>query len=192
MIGIGRDQFAIQTKTLPEMASGTAVRFPVDVRALIVRGDEDARRQVRGLEVEPLRLVLPEDRITDGYARHAVRYAGTTTFFMDDESYPEPEAFWVRGETVTEIVIQPDTPHPAQSVLVRNGASENTILVSTADWREEMRLGPGEERRLQIPLDHTRGATAVRITTSAGFTPSAVDAQSRDNRYLGVWVKVGG
>jgi len=55
-----------------------------------------------------------------------------------------------------------------------------------------MRLGPGEERRLQIPLDHARGATAVRITTSAGFTPSAVDANSRDNRYLGVWVKVGG
>jgi hypothetical protein len=192
MIGIGRDQFAIQTKTLSEVAGGTTVRFPVDVRALILRGDEDARRHVRGLEVKPLRLVLPEERITGGYARHAVRYANTTTFFMDDESYPEPESFWVRGETTSEVVIQPDTPHPAEVILIRNGPTENILLVSSGRWREEMRLGPGEERMLQIPLDHARGATAVRFTTSAGFTPSAVDAKSRDNRYLGVWVKVGG
>src|SRR5690606_32015637 len=113
-------------------------------------------------------------------------------YFMDEESYPEPQAFWVRGETTSEVVIQPDTPHPAEVVLLRNGASEHTVLISSGRWREEMRLGPGEERTLQVPLDLARGATAVRIRTSAGFTPSAVDPTSRDNRYLGVWVKVGG
>jgi hypothetical protein len=192
MIGIGRDQFAIQTTPLAEIPSGTIVRFPVDVRALILRGDEAARRSISRLEVKPLRLVLPEERITGGYARHAVRYGNTTTYFMDEESYPEPQAFWVRGETTSEVVIQPDTPHPAEVVLLRNGASENTVLISSGRWREEMRLGPGEERTLQVPLDLARGATAVRIRTSAGFTPSAVDPTSRDNRYLGVWVKVGG
>jgi hypothetical protein len=192
MIGIGRDQFAIHTETLDAAADGLVVRFPVDVRALVVRGDEEARRSVAGLDVEPLRLVLPENRLAEEYARQAVRYAATTTFFLDANSYPEPEAFWVRGEAASQVVIQPDSPHPAETLLVRNGAATNTVLVSTNGWREEMRLGPGEERRLQVPMDEARGATLVRISTTSGFTPSATDPKSRDNRYLGVWVKVAG
>ena len=44
---------------------------------------------------------------------------------------------------------------------------------------------------MQVPLDHdARAATLIRFTTSAGFSPSAVDPKSRDNRFLGVWVKV--
>ncbi|HJR58806.1 MAG TPA: hypothetical protein VJ813_05405 [Vicinamibacterales bacterium] len=192
MIGIGRDQFAIHTEPLDAAGAGLVVRFPVDVRALIVRSDEDARRHVRALEVQPLRLVLPEHRLTEAYARHAVRYAGTTTFFLDEESYPEPEAFWVGGGRSSEIVIQPDESHPAQVVLVRNGAAANTLRIETKGWHEEIRLGAGEERRVQLPLDHRRGATLIRLTTAAGFTPSEVDPNSRDNRFLGVWIRIGG
>ena len=187
-----RDQFAIQTETLKAAEGGLVVRFPVDVRALIVRGVEGNMRNVVGLDVEPLRLVLPEHRLVDGYARQAVRYAETTTFFLDANSYPEPEAFWVRGEASSQVVIQPDSPHPAETLLLRNGAAANTVLVSTNGWREEMRLGPGEERRLQVPAGQARGATLLRISATAGFVPSAADPKSRDNRYLGVWVKVGG
>jgi len=192
MIGIGRDQFAIHTETLERAQGGLVVRFPVDVRALIVRGDEDARRSVSGLDVVPVQLVLPGHRLADDYARRAVRYADTTTYFLDENSYPEPEAFWVRGEASSQIVIQPDSPHPAETLLVRNGAAENTVLVATDGWREEMRLGPGEERRVQVPMDDARGATLVRLSTTAGFTPSEVDSKNRDSRYLGAWVKVGG
>jgi hypothetical protein len=190
MIGIGRDQFAIHTEPLDAAGVGIVVRFPVDVRALIVRGDEDARRSVRGLEVQPLRLVLPEHRLTDAYARRAVRYAGTTTFFMDDDSFPEPEAFWLGGARSSAIVIQPDTSHQAQTLLVRNGAAGNALRIETNGWHEEMRLEAGEERRVRLPLDRLRGATLVRFTTSAGFTPSEVDPKSRDNRFLGVWVRL--
>ena len=192
MLGIGRDQFAIETRALDTARQGLVVRFPVNVRALVVRGDEDARRTVSGLEVQPVRLVMPEVRLADDYARQAVRYADTTTFFLDANSYAEPEAFWVRGEASTQVVIQPDSPHPAETLLVRNGAADNTVLVSTAGWREEMRLGPGEERRVQVPMDDARGATLVRFSTTAGFTPSSVDPKSRDSRFLGAWVKVGG
>ena len=192
MIGIGRDQFAIHTETLEVASRGITVRLPVDVRALIVRGDEDARRTVIGLDVQPVRLVLPEDRLTEEYAKHAVRYADTTTFFLDEHSYPEPEAFWVKGESASEVVIHQDSPHPAETLLIRNGAADNTVLVSTGGWREEMRLGPGEERRVQVPADHARGATLVRISTTAGFRPSDVDPQNRDTRYLGAWIRVGG
>ena len=67
---------------------------------------------------------------------------------------------------------------------------ENTVLVQAAAWRDGLRLGPGEERQIQVPLDHARGATLLRFTTSAGFRPSAVDPKSRDDRFLGVWVRV--
>ena len=190
MLGIGRDQFAIRTEPLAAARDGLTVRFPVDVRALVVRGDEDARRVIRGLEVRPVDLVLPERRLTPAYARQAVRYDGTTVFFLDEGSYAEPEAFWVRGAARSEVVVQPDAASPAVLLLLRNGAVENTVLVESGAWRDELRLAPGEERRLQVPLDPARGAALISLTTSAGFVPAEVDPRSADRRYLGVWVGI--
>ena len=63
------------------------------------------------------------------------------------------------------------------------------------DWLSKAKnptlaLVPGEERRIQVPIDHQRGAALVTIAASAGFRPSAVDPKSRDDRFLGVYVKV--
>lgn len=189
MVGIGRDQFAVVTRRLDE-GDTIEVDFPVDVGALLVRVDEDARRNVRGLSVEPLRLLLPHERLTDEPARQAVRYGQATLYFLDPQSFPEPEAFWVGGGRSSRVVIKPDDTRATATLHLRNGAAGNTILISSQGWREELRLAPGEERRLQIPLDHARGATLLRFTTSAGFRPSEVNPTSRDTRYLGVWVKL--
>jgi hypothetical protein len=190
MLGIGRDQFALQTQPLSVTHGTMAITFPVDVRALMVRGDEDARRNIRGLTLEPIRLVAPERRLTREYARRAVHYPGAIVYFLDDRSFPEPEAFWVGGAREASIVVQPDALRPTIPLLLRNGAVNNTVLVQSAGWRDALNLGPGEERRLELPLNHERGATLVRISASAGFTPSAVDPGSRDSRFLGVWVRV--
>jgi hypothetical protein len=189
MVGIGRDQFALATKRLDATAA-IDLHFPVDVRALLVRVDEDARRSIRGLSVEPQRIVLPEERLTDEFAKHAVRYGDATVYFLDERSYPEPEAFWVGGARSSEIVVRPDQTRATGTLLLRNGGAGNTVLIATRGWREEMRLAPGEERHVTIPLDHARGATLFRLTTTSGFRPSAVDPKNRDNRYLGVWVKL--
>jgi hypothetical protein len=162
------------------------------VRALMVRGDEDARANVDALVIDPRRIVPPAERVADGFARHAVRYGQNTVFFMDERSYPEPQAFWVGGGRTSEVVLHPDEARATETLLVRNGAAENALLVSVRGWREELRLDPGEERRIHVPLDRSRGATAVRFTTSSGFRPSAVDPTSRDHRFLGVWVRIGG
>jgi hypothetical protein len=191
MTGIGRDQFAIRTLTLEEAQASFVVTFPVDVRALIIRGDEDARRYVAGLQVQPLRITRPEDRLADGVARRGVRYDNTTAWFLDDHSFPEPEGFWTGGARATEVVVQPDAPHPAEMLFLRNGAAENRVLIETKGWREELRLGAGEERTIQVPSNQAAGATWLRITSSSGFTPSRADSSNRDNRYLGVWIKVG-
>jgi hypothetical protein len=76
-------------------------------------------------------------------------------------------------------------------LFLRNGAAENRVLIETKGWREELRLGAGEERTIQVPSNQAAGATWLRITSSSGFTPSRADSSNRDNRYLGVWIKVG-
>ncbi len=190
MIGIGRDQFALRTQPLIELQDGVLLNFPVDVRAIMVRGDEDGRRSVAGLTIDPVRVVPPWERLAAEHARRAVHYPGAIVYFMDDRSFPEPEAFWVAGARETSVVVQPDQARPIAALQLRNGAAENTLLVQARGWRDALRLGPGEERQIDVPLDHARDATLVRFTTTAGFRPSDVDPSSRDDRFLGVWVKM--
>ena len=190
MIGIGPDQFSIHSGPLSAPPAPIVLNFPVAVRAIVVRGDEQARRSVRGLAIEPLSIVPPGARLTREYARRAVRYGSVTAFFLDERSFPEPEAFWIGGARSSSVVVQPDVSGPSASLLVRNAPVDNLVLIQAGGWREEMQLGPGEERRVQVPLDTRRGATLLTITTSAGFRPSAVDSRSRDGRFLGAWVKI--
>ena len=98
MIGIGQDQFALRSEALTWPAPPIEIEFPVDVRALIVRGDEDARRAVRRVVVEPLSIVPARARLTDLVARRAVRYGASSVFFLDDRSFPEPEGVLGRRE----------------------------------------------------------------------------------------------
>jgi hypothetical protein len=191
MIGIGRDQFALTTQPLAASGEPVDLSFPVDVRAIMVRGDEEARRSVTAMTVEPVRVTAPARKLTNDYARRGVRYPGAVAYFMDDRSFPEPEAFWIGGAREGSVVFQPDDGRTAIALMLRNGAVENSVLVQADGWQDERRLGPGEEHHVRIPVDQTRGAVLVRFKTSAGFRPSEVDPKSRDNRFLGVWVKVG-
>lgn len=190
MIGIGRDQFSISSGPLSAPPAPIVLDFPVAVRAIVVRGEEQARRSVRGMTIEPLSIVPPEAQLTNEYARRAVRYGRVTAYFLDERSFPEPEAFWIGGGRSASVVVQPDVPGSVVPLLVRNAPVDNVVTIQAGGWREEMRLGPGEERAVQMPLDTRRGATLLTIATSAGFVPSAIDARSRDARLLGVWVKI--
>jgi hypothetical protein len=190
MIGIGRDQFSLRSEPLAAPGEPIVVNFPVDIRAIVVRGDEQARRTIQGLTIEPLAIVLARARLFSGFARRAVRYGHASVFFLDYRSYPEPEAFWIGGAGTSSFVLQPDAARTAVSLQIRNAPVDNVVALRTGGWREDLRLGPGEERRLQVPLDVRRGATLLSIAASAGFRPSASDASSRDDRFLGVWIKI--
>jgi hypothetical protein len=189
MIGIGRDQFALRTAQIPSPVQPIHIRFPVAVRGLIVRGDEDARQTVRGLLVEPVSL-LPSQHFESGPARTAVRYGQSTVFFLDDRSFPEPEAFWVGGARASSFVIQPDDARPSLSMLLRNGPVANKVRLDSSGVRSGLEFGPGEERRLAIPVDRSRRAALVEVTVAGGFRPSEHDGSSRDDRFLGIWVKI--
>ncbi len=188
MVGIGHDQFSLSGGPLD--ADPPMLNFPVDVRAIVIRGDEQARRAIRSLTIEPLAVVPPAQRLTSDYATRAVRYPTAAVFFLDDRSFPEPEAFWAGGARRSRVVIQPDKPVASVTLLVRNAPVDNRVAFESGRWREELQLGAGEERRVTLPIDQQRGAALLMVTTTAGFRPSAVDPKSGDTRFLGVWIKL--
>jgi hypothetical protein len=111
-------------------------------------------------------------------------------YFLDDRSFPEPEAFWIGGSRRSSVVVQPDNPAAPVALLVRNAPVENGVVMESGNWREDLHLAAGEERRVTLPIDQGRGAALVTVTTTSGFRPSVVDPKSRDNRFLGIWIRV--
>jgi len=186
--GIGREFVPLWRMTVEDAATLT-VDYPVNVRAIVLRGDEQAAGTVLLASISPLRIT-PADRLpTRDFARQAVRYGTTTVYFMDEGAFPEPEAFWVRGRNSAAVVLHPDASRRAAPLFLRNAPVPNTLTIEAGRWREDMTLAPGEERRIEIPVDRARNSMLVRLTSASGFRPSEVTA-SRDERFLGVWVKV--
>ena len=191
MVGIARDPrdpFALQT--VPVSADPVDLRVPVPVRSLVIRGDEDAWRTVRGLVIEPLEVTPAAQSLTTEIARRAVRYEPAFVYFLDDRSFPEPQAFWVGGSRDSSVVVQPVPARRSVVLTLRNAPVENRVTLQSRGWEKVLTMAAGEEQRIEIPVAPGSEAVPLRITASSGFRPSEVDAGSRDERFLGVWVKV--
>jgi hypothetical protein len=121
-------------------------------------------------------------------ARRAVRYGDSVAYFLDDRAFPEPSGFWIGGARDTTFVLRADQARGALTLTLRNGAAPNHVLLESGSWRGDVGFGPGEERRIELPLDPRTGAALVRVKSESGFRPSEVDGRSKDTRYLGVFV----
>ena len=189
-IGVGRDQFALVTERAEAFDRDVPIRFPVDVRALVVRADEDARAHVRSLFVRPVSIRSRGEKVADGLARRAVRYGNAIAFFMDERSFPEPGGIWLGGARESAVVLQPDEPRSSLPLQVRNAPVDNVVIARSGAWSETLRLAPGEERRVDVPIDPSRGAALVTFQVTSGFRPNETDPTSRDTRFLGAFVRL--
>jgi len=185
MLGVGNDQFAIVTLPIARFDEGVRIDLPIDVRALLVRADEGARAQLDAIDLRPVSRAGP--RLSSDAAKRAVRYDAAVVFFLDDRAFPEPSGFWVAGERTTRVAVRPDGGRPA-ALSLRNGAVENTVVLESGAWRENVTMPAGEERRIDVPLNQA-GAALLTIRSTAGFRPSEVNSESRDTRFLGVFVR---
>ena len=190
MAGIAQDQFAIVTTPLADIESGVTLRFPIDVRSIVVRSDESARGAVRRVTLRPLRLLSARERLTDEVARRAVRYGSFVTFFLDDRAFAEPSGFWVGGARATSVVIAPDEPATSVTLALRNAAVANTLRIESGQWKETLALAPGEEREVRVPMDASKNAALVGLASASGFRPSEMQPGNRDSRFLGAYVRV--
>jgi hypothetical protein len=189
-IGIGNGG-PVQTVSLTSTSQVIAVDLPVRVRALLVLGDEQAQRSVRGMNIEPLAVARGADRLTADFARDAVRYGSTIVYFLDDRSFPEPDAFWLGGGRSSSIVLQREARTPV-TMLLRNAPVPNTVTLEAGDWRAQLQLAAGEEREIKLPFDAGTDALLLRMEASSGFVPAHMDPNSQDTRFLGVWLTVSG
>jgi hypothetical protein len=188
MVGIGNDQFAIVTQPLAAFDGGLRIHLPAGARALTIRGDEAARDGIEAIQIRPLDLDFAAE--TRDLARRAVRYGSAAAFFLDDRVYAEPSGFWVAAARGTRLVLAPDARRGPLSLVLRNAPVENTVTVELGGGREVLTLAPGEERRIDVPINPAWGAALIGIGASAGFRPSELDPNSRDTRMLGVYVRV--
>ena len=137
MVGIARDPrdpFALRTVQLPvppiELQfpcrcarwSSAATKMPGEPCAAWSSSRSPSRRAA--------------ERLTADMARRAVRYGGATVYFLDDRSFPEPQAFWVGGARDATVVLQPDT---AAATVTLCCATRRSTTASCC------RPGPGRE-----------------------------------------------
>jgi hypothetical protein len=188
MAGVGNDQFAIVTQPIAAFDAGVRLDLPVDVRAINVRADEGARDQLEAVTLRP--LARAGTQLSGDFARRAVRYGGSVFYFLDDRAFPEPSGFWVGGARDTFVALRADQARSAITVTLRNGAAHNRVQLESGGWRGDVGFGPGEERRVEVPLDPRTGSALVRLRSESGFRPTDVDGRSRDTRYLGVFVRI--
>ena len=63
-------------------------------------------------------------------------------------------------------------------------------MLQAGTWNRVLQMSPGEEQQVEVPIDRASGASLLRIEAGSGFRPSEREPASRDQRFLGVWVKV--
>jgi hypothetical protein len=87
--------------------------------AIVVRGDEDARR-AGGLRLRPFPVLEPAGRPRQGAV--TPRHGAATMFFMDDRSFPEPGVLGREAQQPPSSLSR--TRRPSVAVIVRNAPVE--------------------------------------------------------------------
>jgi hypothetical protein len=185
--GADDEPFPIQVATPADLVRGVTVDLPVTVRAVMVRAPSFAG--VSAIEVRPVAprwQAASKDRAYAGVARHAAAYGSARVYFLDDRTAPEEDGFWIWGARQGDLVVA--SPAAETGMTVRNGASQMDVTIRLGSTEQRFTLQPGESRPIRIPTPRPGNPEMMRITTSAGFRPSDVDPNSRDQRFLGVYV----
>ncbi|MPY88678.1 MAG: hypothetical protein GEU99_12220 [Luteitalea sp.] len=190
VVGIGREMFPIAARVLPAAGGDTVLPldFPVDVRAIVVRGNAEAAATIRDMVVEP--VAVRAGRRRGGHqARQAVRYRGGTSYFLDDRALVDVAGFWVPGGQAAEVVVVPRRPRRVARLALRNVPVENHVALRCGRWALDLDLAPEESREVDVPILPRSGPPSViTIGATAGFRRADVDPSSQDRRWLGLRV----
>lgn len=192
-IGVGHGGPVI-TKRVGDVPVGADQRraftidLPVEVDALIVSTPTPAKGP--GAWIEPIALSAGAGEFAGGRAAAAKRYGDLIAYFVTDRQFPEPNGIWIRPDSESVVIVQPDAPCASLTLTLRNGPYENGVDVRTDRGTERLALAPGEERVLDVPLTAGARAAALAFRVARWFRPAEVDPDSDDVRRLGVWVEV--
>ncbi len=185
---IGLTQLVFRNLTAADTdkpSTDARLQLPSGVRSFTIEGDSAAAGAVAGVEI--VRVEAP-DFAMGPFAHYAARYDRADTFFLDDQSYPEPTGFWVAGGRTAEVTLA--THGNRVDLFLRNAPVANQLAVDMDGERRDLTVGPGEEQMLAWPQSAGRPFVRLRIRSRSGFRPSTTEPGSTDQRYLGCWVEV--
>ncbi|UCE40106.1 MAG: hypothetical protein JSV17_11620 [Candidatus Aminicenantes bacterium] len=120
-----------------------------------------------------------------------------TLYFQDDNNFgKELEGFWTKGERQTSVILASDRPAEAIRMTVY-GMSDGTTTIKVGPAEKKIfrkkRIGLEEKLFFPSPMGIRLGKEylyTITISDNSGFYPYRLDKASKDNRYLGVFVKI--
>ncbi|HUU32654.1 MAG TPA: glycosyltransferase family 87 protein [Vicinamibacterales bacterium] len=136
-------------------------------------------------------------------------------YFVDDNAYNrEGDAFWVRGESRADVMLRApapmadvaggDQPHslrvPRMELMLETGPKPNRITIRTGAAEQVVDIPANDRRTVILPMGEglpykpypgnpTNYVYAISIESATGFIP-LFDTGGRDNRFLGVFVRM--
>jgi len=152
----------------------------------------------------PVELTMGNDLpIMLDSTRARVAYGHNPTvllYFFDERAYPPEQTtadpnqreIWVSGSGRSDILVRSDEPidHFAMTL---ESPLRTVFTVSAGGAETTVPLVPGKPVTVDVAVAGVRGfesyACLLSVQSSDGFTPRLVDANSRDNRNLGVRMK---
>ncbi len=147
---------------------------------------------VTGVRVVPRSVVPRDDRRVVGRiwsVKPIGDRIGAYLFFMDLNTFVEPDINWVQGAHVSKLLVSP-ADASRMRVVIRNGGADNRISVTVGDHTEQLELAAWETRELSLPVPPGGELIPISVHPEGGFVPAEVEPGSTDTRLLGCQVTV--
>lgn len=186
VVRVGRQSYPMATWPLagrPPGFGGLDLHLPLDTHSVTIDGDAEARGRVRDVSLKPRRL----DPGAHPWALRSARYGAVVLYCLDDYTYLEPQAAWIRGERTGRMVVSVD-PGGAPVLALRAGPVANVVTVTAGGWTQTVSLAADQAAQLPLPAEALAPAV-LAITSATGFRPSEQPGSAvHDVRWLGVYL----
>lgn len=120
-----------------------------------------------------------------------------TLYFQDGNNFgKELDGFWTKGKRRTSVILASDRPVAAiRMTLYGLTAGTTTVRIGPAEKKILRNKRTGLEGTVSFPAPKgfrlgKEYLYTVTISNSSGFYPYRLDKTAKDNRYLGVFVKI--
>ena len=125
---------------------------------------------VSRVEIVPREVVPRQARLDRGDGVRALRRLpgprGGVVYFVDDVVEPAGSHFWIgRQQTGVVVVAVPGGYQPVVTV-TNTGTAPDDVRIASGDWAESLRLAPGGNAEVPVPVIPGRRATSVAVTTT--------------------------
>jgi hypothetical protein len=164
-VSVSDDNLVVAQTSLSGAVHQMLVRLPVDVRSLVIRGDEEASLGLAGVVVQPMKILCASCRVESAVAERAVMYTAATVFFFDAAAEPGPTSFSIGCGQSSHIVVQSNGAADAITLRIRDVGLVRRLSARAAGVDRTVNLESDVEQSIDIPIDARTGAVALQLTT---------------------------